>query len=302
MGAGHGEAAGFRSNGCWVFEAAGCDWKILDHETFTVITIESPFEELPVNFGEWARNALFFTLGRPIEPLIERWTRGHLDRLTIRSRPRSLPRAGHKPPLHLNHWADFEWQGAEITPYRDMIDAYVRFALIHPNPRFLWGQLNAVYEASTNQFIDSWVLTLSVVIESFVNSEFPELGAPTPETLALVDEAIALLQAHSAWPSNFKNRLKGSLSGIKRARIEDRLRSLADEKEIATSAPKHWKDVRNMTAHSYQSHLVNSEKLNEGLGHLEVMFSHAFFRAIGYTGPFSDYSSRGWPARSYPLN
>lgn len=295
-----GEAAGFRSSGCWIFEAAGCDWKILNRETFTVIVIDSPFKKLPDDFGEWALNALFFTLGKPIEPLIEQRTRGRLHRLTLRSRPRTFPRAKHQPPLHLNHQADFEWQGAEITPYRDMIDAYLRFTMIHLNPRFLWGQLNAVYESSTNQFIDSWVLTLSVVIESFVNNEFPELGAAPAQTIALVDEALALIQEHPTWPPKFKNRLNGSVGGIKSTRINDRLHILVRENAIDISAPDHWRDVRNMTAHGYQSSRGKEEKMRDGLAHLEVMFYHIFFRAIGYIGPFTDYSSRGWPTRDYP--
>ena len=297
-----GEAAGFRSSGCWVFEAAGCDWKILDRETFTVITIEAPSEKLPDDFGDWALNALFFTLGKPIEPLIERRTRGRLNRLTLRSRPRTFPRAKHQPPLHLNPRADFEWQGAEIAPYRDMIDAYLRFVMSHPDPRFVWGQLNAVYESSTKQFIDSWVLTLSVVIESFVNSEFPLLGAPTADTITLVDEALALIQEHPTWPSRFKDRAQGSLRSMKQIRIQDRLRALADEKAIAASATKHWVDVRNGTAHGYQSGSLKEEKLRVGLANLEVMFYHIFFHAIGYSGPFTDYSARGWPARDYPPN
>ena len=189
----------------------------------------------------------------------------------------------------------------KISPYRDLVDAYLRFVLVHPKPRYVWGQLNAAYESSAAQFTDSWALTLSVVVESFVNNEFAEMGKPSDEVKALVDEAKQYIDGNPAWSDEFKKRLKGTIGGMKNTRIGDRLLILADKGAIEPTASQRWSRIRNGTAHNYQGQKQQLNQFQEDLDSLETLFYHVFFHAIGYSGPSTDYSALGYPTKSYPL-
>ena len=68
-----------------------------------------------------------------------------------------------------------------------------------------------------------------------------------------------------------------------------------------------WKKLRNKFVHPRQIDLkkLNDNQLQE-LVHMihkvTVLMYHIVFYLIGYNGKFSDYSSLGFPERSYPLN
>jgi hypothetical protein len=163
----------------------------------------------------------------------------------------------------------------------------------------LWGQLNAVYEASSGAFSDSEALTLAVAIESILGSEFPELGKPSPSDLAQIDEAVAYLDT---WPGDqkLKERIRGSIGQFKHSRAGDKLRVLSQQSAISVEAAKSWQKLRNANTHSYQRHSLESEEFIRLLDLARNLFYQLIFAAIGYRGPYRDYSEANWPLREYP--
>lgn len=277
--------------GCWQFEAAGCDFELLPHPNYTEIRVNSSLSDAfakCAEFPERVLDALFWVLGKPVYPATRLLHQCHTLRRTIYSRRTTFPEARHRAPLLPKHHS---------KPHADLVDAYLRFVLAHDNPRFVWAQLNAVYKASAARFTDAWALTLSVVIESFVNSEFEHLATPSDLEKEWVEEAIAHLYSwkppaqFAALDARFKERAKGSLSGLKQARINDRLRALQDAKAIAPGATKAWTKIRNGTAHEYQGGAIKFDEFRAHLAALQVLFNHIFFHAMGYRGPYCDHNS-----------
>ena len=74
----------------------------------------------------------------------------------------------------------------------------------------------------------------------------------------------------------FKKRASGSLSGIKNARINDRLRALENEGAIPLGATKAWTEIRNGTAHGYQGGKIRDDKFRKYQAVIQVLFYHVF--------------------------
>ena len=282
----------------WKFDAAGCDFELILYPTHTAINVDSLLNDSfagQKDFPDRVLDALFWVLGKPIYPATRLLQQNDVLRRTIYSRRTLFPEARHRGP--------FPYQNTEV--HAALADAYLRFALVHDNPRFLWAQINAVYESSAARFTDAWALTLSVVIESFVNSEFKDIAEPTDLERAWVDEALKHLGEWEAparfdeFADRFKERAKGSLSGIKSARVDDRLRALEQSGAITIGLTKAWKDIRNGTAHNYQN-TSSDGKFRSNLYALQLLFNQVLFHAIGYRGPYCDFTAPEWPAKIYP--
>jgi hypothetical protein len=163
----------------------------------------------------------------------------------------------------------------------------------------LWGQLSAVYEASSGQYVNAEALTLTVAIESLLGTVFPSLGRPSPKDIAAIREAQAYLREWNG-DESIKNRIAGSVGQLMQPRALDRMRGLAAKGAITDGQWKAWQRLRNPSAHSYLSPSMPTTEFIKLIQKVEVLFYHLVFYAIGYKGPYMDFASPGWPLRDYP--
>jgi hypothetical protein len=83
-------------------------------------------------------------------------------------------------------------------------------------------------------------------------------------------------------------------------RAGDILRNLVRKTVITKQQYEAWQKLRNRSTHEYQLLRGNPNLLRELLPIVQVLFYRMVFHAIGYRGPYTDYSSPDWPIRQYP--
>lgn len=284
----------------WRFRAAAIRFLLVDHQKS--LEIRAATDEITWSpfMAERILESLFWVLGRPIHPTIQTRRCDRNTQSTIYSRRRPPFGARHNPPLSIELLISSKTNKITAEPYRKLFERYLIHTLQYEGPRHpIWAQLNAIYEASAGRFIDSQALTLAVCIESLVAQEFLDLGQPTNEDKSEVDKAIAFLKTWEG-DSKLKDRIIGSVRGLKVARVGDRMRMLTEQGAISKQSAKAWQKLRNVNAHSYQSHSVSPEEFRNLLNATQVLFYQLVFHAIGYKGTYTNYSAIGWPNEHYP--
>ena len=148
-------------------------------------------------------------------------------------------------------------------------------------------------------FIDAQALTLTVAIESIVSSEFSNLGKLTKQEKDSVQKALEYIDG---WNDNtgIKERIKGSVNALLQPRVGDRMKALEKVGAITKAQAKAWQNLRNKSAHSYQTHNSKNSKFVELIFQINVLFYHLIFYAIGYKGVYMDVSELGFPIKHYP--
>jgi hypothetical protein len=190
--------------------------------------------------------------------------------------------------------ATFNWDPFLFDAWDRIRDSVPVPEIVHLHP--LWGQLNAVYEASAGTFINSQALTLAVAIESILGSEFPDLGKPSTTECKEIDSAVKFWNTWNGTTA-LKERIKGAIKPLKQARAGDKMRVLAERGAITAEAAKAWQTLRNANVHAYQR---PSRQLRRLLSIVQILFYQLVFCTIGYRGYYNDYSTPGWPCRKYP--
>ena len=285
----------------WRFSAAGLGFLLSnDSNDCLQIHVATNSVDLPPYLEERVLEALFFVLGRPLHPTITHQRIGQQTSCTLHSHRRHLFGVRLKPPLQVIRFSHPKTGKLTAEPYRKLFDKYLAYTLPyrkrHPP---LWGQLNAVYEASAGTFINSQALTVAVAIESILGSEFADLGKPSSAERKKIDTAIKYWDAWSGTPG-LKERIKGAISQLKRSRAGDKMRVLAKRGAITAEAAKAWQKLRNTNIHAYQRHSLPSGQLRQLLSIVQTLFYQLVFYAIRYRGYYHDYGTRGWPLRQYP--
>jgi hypothetical protein len=107
-----------------------------------------------------------------------------------------------------------------------------------------------------------------------------------------------------AWrgPEELRLRAIGAISNLGQARAGDILLELVRKGAVTKQQYDAWKRLRNRSTHEYQLLRSNPDQLRELLPHIQVLFYRLVFHVIGYSGPYTDYSSPDWPMRRYPGN
>jgi hypothetical protein len=285
----------------WKFRCCGIDF-LLVRESDDLLTVNASItgEEFPTYFEERLIETLQFVLGRPIPWSIMRKRTGH-SVITTLSSTRAYPdKARFHPPLPPMHVTDPRTGKLTIAYHRKLFERYLKHTLGYEKKRHhLWGQLNAVYEASAGSFIDAKALALAVAIESLLGSEFPDLGRPTKKEKEVIKKAQKYIDAWDG-EQEIKKRIQGSVGQLFQPRALDKMRKLAELGAITDDQWRAWKKLRDPSAHSYQSTPFTPDKFVDLVQRNEVLLYHLIFHAIGYKGPYMDFSSPDWPIKEYP--
>lgn len=182
--------------------------------------------------------------------------------------------------------------------------AYLRFILttdggnLHPCTM----ELFRVYQARQGT-IEAQALALGVSVEGLCKCLFPRSNESETKLKGWVKELRQHCQswcgfsdpaAHSA----LSGRLSGLIGTLLNVRAKDTLMELVEQKAVAKKLVDAWTQLRNLAAHA-SLRADSMQELIDLCATNAVLVYHLIFKAIGYTGKYSDYSEHGHPLKDY---
>lgn len=284
------------SRNAWKFKCCKLDFLLVkEDEKLLIINVVSNEESISEFLRERVLETLQFILGYPINWATSYKRIGHITELNLCSPGQRSTSSRFQPPFILGGYFINE---AEV--FRRLFVKYLQHIINYDQPLHpLWAQLNAIYEASSGMFIDTHALTLAVAIESIVSSEFSNLGKLTQKEKDSVQKALEYIDDWND-DTGIKDRIKGSVNALLQPRVGDKMKALEKVGAITKAQTKAWQNLRNKSAHSYQTHNSKNSKFVERIFQINVLFYHLIFYAIGYKGPYMDVSETGFPIKQYP--
>lgn len=144
-------------------------------------------------------------------------------------------------------------------------------------------------------------LVIGVAIEALLKEGFSDLERTDPELVAEVKSVEKVIDSLITIRENSRDRMKGSMGGLKSTRAQDKLGKLQKLGLVTPSELQHWKKLRNTSAHGALR--VDPQKWQQLLQRIFAVTTLAYklaFLRIGYFGPYTDYGSPGWPTAWFP--
>jgi hypothetical protein len=286
------------SRNAWKFKCCKLDFLLVkEDEKLLIINVVSSEESISEYLRERVLETLQFILGCPINWATSYKRIGHITEVALCSPRQRSTSPRFMPPFMLGGYFI-----NEAKVFRRLFVKYLQHIINYDQPLHpLWAQLNAIYEASSGMFIDAHALTLAVAIESIVSSEFSHLVKLTEKEKDAVQKALEYIDD---WNDNtgIKDRIKGSVNALLQPRVGDKMKALEKVGAITKAQAKAWQNLRNKSAHSYQTHNSKNAKFVELIFQINVLFYHLIFYAIGYKGVYMDVSEIGFPIKQYPSN
>jgi hypothetical protein len=284
------------SRNIWKFKCCKLNFLLVkEDKKLLIINVISSEEKISEYLRECILETLQFILGYPINWAVSYKRIGYTTEVTLCSPRQRLASSRFQPPFILGGYFINEAQ-----VFRRLFAKYLQHIINYDQPLHpLWAQLNAIYDASSGMFIDAHALTLTVAIESIVSGEFSHLGKLTKKEEEAVQKAVEYVEG---WNDNtgIKERVKGSINAMLQPRVGDKMKALEKAGAITKTQAKAWQNLRNKSAHSYQTHNSKNSKFVELIFQMNVLFYHLIFYAIGYKGSYMDVSELGFPIKQYP--
>jgi hypothetical protein len=134
-----------------------------------------------------------------------------------------------------------------------------------------------------------------------LKEEFSDLENTDPALVADVRAVEKMIDSMTAIPVNTRNRMKGSMGGLKSTRAQDKLGKLQKMGLVTPAELEHWKKLRNTSAHG--SLRVDPQQMQQHLQRIYAVTTMAYklvFLRIGYFGPYTDYGEPTWPVAWFP--
>ena len=259
------------------------------HTQFTAILLEPA----PLNFETRLVEALRFTTAVPVSWVMLEYVQNGMVHLEL---------SPHRPAR--NHLVNEPLQARE-TPvdfFRLLENYYVHSCGHAKGEEFsqLSAAIGALF-ALKGLDISEISLVVGVAIEALLKEEFSDLDETDLELIAEVESVEEAIDSLMTIRENSRDRLKGSIGGLKSTRAQDKLIKLQKLGLITQSELQHWKKLRNTSAHGALR--VDPQKWQQLLQRIFAVTTLAYklaFLRIGYFGPHTDYSSPGWPIAWFP--
>jgi len=283
------------------FSSCGCDF-LLRSATDQLLANICSQEAFPLNLQTRMIESLQFVLARSLYCRFRQEVSGQTTTIRLTSAQPESSRTMMPPPLHFNTVQVHQ----NPSPVWQMFDAYLRYVLAHPEQD--WHpcsiHVHKAREASANS-LDARALGLSIAVEGVVKLAGADLGKPS----SVFKAAVRKLKDHCAqwlgiegWDGNdsLKSRAGNLLSQLCSVRAVDRLYALAENGSVQQPLVEAWKALRNPTAHAEIPDTAENQRFVDHVMAATVLLYQLVFSAIGYTGPYSDYATRGFPVSTYP--
>jgi hypothetical protein len=274
--------------------AKGAGWRLalhIENEWFSSHA-EADDELFDGGFTDKVVRALEFWSGTILEPIYEIVRRKTEVRVFIRSRRRRKTQTGYPPVSH-----NPSYLHEELNLVVRFLDHAVR------SKSSTWSPI-VIHSRSAMTALDGPLelaaLGLSVAVEGMVKAEFANVRrAGRIDHSAATDDLISRLSADASLDAEFRERVVGSLRNLKNVRPGDILRGLEERDLIPPKSERVWQQLRNPAAHADQMNAADIDKLYRRCLAVLALAHQLVFLAIGYQGPYTNHSKRGWPTEHW---
>lgn len=249
---------------------------------------------LPEDFEQRLEEALWFTLAFPAKWTLLDIRKGGEHSFIIR-RLRDKPgKPLLRPSLEPEHGAQADHLGRMFVLYLDYILPDAQPPYYHPTSVTVYQALRG---SALSLNAEAW--QLSVAIESLAQQGFPELGRPGLDELTAFDEAVKYVEGWTG-DEKVKRRIVRAISTWRGPNSRDILKQLAKKGVITERQIEAWNTLRHRIAHGREL-LDVLDELPGLCDTVYMAFLRMMFEVIGYSGPSTDRSSRGWPQVHYEV-
>lgn len=236
--------------------------------------------------------SLQFVLAKSLSWSIIELIQGKTRTVRVRSCQNDLEKSRIQPPIHFQ-------QVDRSSKVWSLFDRYLSHTKKHESelwhPIFRW--IHAVIESGCSS-LDTESLVLSVAIEGLLREQFENINYRNSELKEQIQEAKCVI-TKSCLKEDFKNRIIGLFGNMLKPRAKDYLHILKDKNLLDPRLLEEYDRLRNSSAHG---ELADSSQFQVHLDRCAavlVMFYQIIFLIIGYSGPYSDYSTRGFPEKEF---
>lgn len=249
---------------------------------------------LPEHFEQRLEEALWFTLAFPAKWTLLDIRKGGEHSFIIR-RLRDKPGTPLlRPPLEPGIGAQADYLGRMFVLYLDYILPDAQPPYYHPTSVTVYQALRG---SALSLNAEAW--QLSVAIESLAQRGFPELGRPGIDELTAFDEAIKYVEGWTG-DEKVKRRIVRAISTWRGPNSREILKQLAKQGVITEQQIEAWNALRHRIAHGREL-LDVLDELPGLCDTVYMAFLRMMFEVIGYSGPYTDRASPGWPQVLYEV-
>jgi hypothetical protein len=248
----------------------------------------------PEHFEQRLEEALWFTLAFPAKWTLLDIRKGGEHSFIIR-RLRDKPgKPLLRPPLEPELGAQADHLGRMFVLYLDYILRDAQPPYYHPTSVTVYQALRG---SALSLNAEAW--QLSVAVESLARSGFPELGRPSADELIAFDEAVKYVEGWTG-DEGVKGRIVRAISTWRGSNPREVLKQLTKKGVVTEHQVKAWNTLRHRIAHGREL-LDVLDELPALCDSVYMAFLRMMFDVIGYSGPYTDRSSRGWPQVHYEV-
>jgi hypothetical protein len=282
------------ASGDWrsaAFRAAGLSFHLSKVHNTAQLSVNAE-DAWPTNLDSRICETLQFVFFNPVVWVIRIISENQGEITTLRSFPRHGTNGISYPPIGNNR------PSAAMTVWH-LFEKYFEYILTHPTGEWhpISNKVHDVIVGGESSF-EASLLALSVAVEGALKAGLPQLAARSSSVVGQIDHALDLI-SQSDLEESFKKRMEGSLNGMRNSRSIDKLLYLQNEGLIREDLVGAWKRLRNPSVHSDGLAPGAIEKQFRDYQSALSLFHEIIFLAIGYTGPYTDYSVAGWPEREF---
>lgn len=249
---------------------------------------------LPEQFEQRLEEALWFTLAFPAKWTLLDISKGGEHSFIIR-RLRDKPgKPLLRPPLEPGIGAQADYLGRMFVLYLDYILPDAQPHYYHPTSVTVYQALRA---SALSLNAEAW--QLSVAVESLARMGFQELGRPGANDLTIFDDAVKYVEGWTG-DKEVKRRIVQAISTWRGQNPREVLKQLTKKEVITEQQAKAWNVIRHRITHGLEL-LDVLDELPALCDTLYIAFVRMMFEVIGYSGPYTDRASPGWPQVLYEV-
>lgn len=275
-------------------EAGECQFSIRVESDHTVVAALVPARMDVMTVAVNVQAALQFVTGTELTPLTVQATVGNNEIVTLLSARTTGPKGAVSPPLRAQS-TDF---GGDF--WRLFADYFSYVAIYggkdwHP----VSNHISMMIESSVAS-LEAGLLALAVAVEGIASQTLvANRATPSDELTEEVDRIVEAV-SNVAMSQTTRNRLMGSLDGLRRIRVTDLLKAFETRHSLTGGTYEAWSKMRNTVAHGSSLGGGNVELIFQRREMVTTLLYALVFEAIGYSGPFVNYGVKGWPNSSWP--
>lgn len=259
---------------------------------------------LPEHFAIRIEEALRFLLAQSVTPRVI----VQPNCVTLISKTLKSPKIRLGQPISRGSEAFHNHSWDLFRIYLDYVTRETNFA----NWNTCTAYLHMAHEASANS-LDAWAMGLGVAVEGLTglinfeqDAEESQKRAEEKARLQALQNYIVDQVSSQDTFTEFSERIRGLVAGLTSVRAIDRMRWLAGQGKVDLSHVEAWRSLRNRSVHprargDLDVASLDFQKMIDEVHCVTVLLYHIVFHIIGYSGSYTDYATRNFPEKEYPL-